>query len=34
MFDLKQLMSRDMKESNKAIGKATNGGCEFDPKFS
>lgn len=31
MFGLEQLMSSEVKESNKLIGEALNGGCEFDP---
>lgn len=34
MFDLKDLMSREVKETNKPTDKAMHGGCEFGPTFS
>lgn len=34
MFDLKDLMSREVKETNKPTDKAMHGGCELGPSFS
>lgn len=32
MQGLKQLTSREVRQSSKAMGKASNGGCELDPE--
>lgn len=34
MFDLKQLMSREVKKTNKPTDKTIDGGCDVGPTFS